>query len=153
MALRSAAASAPRSLRQLITGTSTRTLPIISQAIHDWEKPVPSTNSFLFGRLFSSASTSSFVPPPLPPSAQQREVAEPSTNLFVSGNSFFLYLPALRLFTLTIMYLRFVYRSLSVLNLLSLLPIFCWSLGFFLFFFWFYFSCLVIERCLVTFFF
>ncbi|KGN57946.1 organelle RRM domain-containing protein 2, mitochondrial [Cucumis sativus] len=87
MALRSAAASAPRSLRKLITRTSTRTLPIISQAIHDWEKPEPSTITFLSGRLFSSASTSSFIPPPLPPSAQQREVAEPSTNLFVSGLS------------------------------------------------------------------
>ncbi|CAK9317656.1 unnamed protein product [Citrullus colocynthis] len=87
MALRSAAAAAPRSLRRLITGTSTRTLPIISHAIHDWEKPEPSTNAFLSGRLFSSASTSSFIPPPLPPSAQQREMPEPSTNLFVSGLS------------------------------------------------------------------
>lgn len=113
MALRSAAAAAPRSLRRLITGTSTRTLPIISHAIHDWEKPEPSTNAFLSGRLFSSASTSSFIPPPLPPSAQQREMPEPSTNLFVSGNSFFLNPDTLRLFALTIMYFRFVYRSFS----------------------------------------
>ncbi|XP_023535138.1 organelle RRM domain-containing protein 2, mitochondrial-like [Cucurbita pepo subsp. pepo] len=88
MALRSAAAAAPRSLRRLITGTSARTLPIFLQAIHDCEKPTPpNTNAFVSGRLFSSASTSSFIPPPLPPSAQQREQPEPSTNLFVSGLS------------------------------------------------------------------
>ncbi|XP_022981627.1 organelle RRM domain-containing protein 2, mitochondrial-like [Cucurbita maxima] len=87
MALRSAAAVASRCLRRLIIGTSSRTLPIISQAIWDWEKLESSTNAFVSGRLFSSTSISSFIPPPLPPSAQQREKPEPSSNLFVSGLS------------------------------------------------------------------
>ncbi|KAF4394611.1 organelle RRM domain-containing protein 2, mitochondrial [Cannabis sativa] len=38
-------------------------------------------------RLFSTISTSHFVPPPSPAAAQAREKAEPSTNLFVSGLS------------------------------------------------------------------
>ncbi|XP_022139714.1 organelle RRM domain-containing protein 2, mitochondrial [Momordica charantia] len=87
MALRSAAAAAPRSLRRLLSRTSTFTPSTISHSIRDWEKPEPSANSFVSVRLFSGASTSSFIPPPLPPSAQQREKPEPSTNLFVSGLS------------------------------------------------------------------
>ncbi|PON55761.1 Splicing factor-like protein [Parasponia andersonii] len=38
-------------------------------------------------RLFSTASTSPFIPPPTSAAAQAREQPEPSTNLFVSGLS------------------------------------------------------------------
>ncbi|KAJ9182767.1 hypothetical protein P3X46_006724 [Hevea brasiliensis] len=38
-------------------------------------------------RLFSTTSTSSFVPPPTPADASAREQAEPNANLFVSGLS------------------------------------------------------------------
>ena len=132
MALRSAAAAAPRSLRRLITGTSARTLPIFLQAIHDCEKPTPpNTNAFVSGRLFSSASTSSFIPPPLPPSAQQREQPEPSTNLFVSGNSFFLNLVDFRLFALkTINLSRLCVLLIVPFLVVTLLMILCFMVSF-----------------------
>ncbi|EXB54439.1 hypothetical protein L484_018997 [Morus notabilis] len=42
--------------------------------------------SGLLRRLFSTASTSPFIPPPTPVAAQAREQAEPSTDLFISGH-------------------------------------------------------------------
>ncbi|XP_024019633.1 uncharacterized protein LOC21401952 [Morus notabilis] len=43
--------------------------------------------SGLLRRLFSTASTSPFIPPPTPVAAQAREQAEPSTDLFISGHA------------------------------------------------------------------
>ncbi|KAH7546606.1 hypothetical protein FEM48_Zijuj01G0219000 [Ziziphus jujuba var. spinosa] len=55
-------------------------------------------------RLFSSISSPSFLPPQTPPAAQAREKPEPSTNLFISGTSFFSFLIFILFFSVSSFY-------------------------------------------------